>query len=62
MKYIYTRKRAIRKVVCFEDGAVWNEVTEPVVEIAEFELHGIKFQKQVWMYCTEIWDSENSIS
>ena len=52
----------IRKAVCFDDGAVWNEVTEPVYETVEVEAHGLKFKVQVKLYRTEVWDTENSVS
>lgn len=52
----------IRKTVCFEDGHVWNEITEPLYEKIEVEKYGLKFSVLVKMYRTEIWDSEDSSS
>ena len=52
----------IRKTVLFEDGHVWEEVTEPVYETAEIEKHGIKFIIKLKMYRTEFWNSEDSRS
>lgn len=50
------------KEVYFPDCHVWHEVTEPVIETVEVEVHGIKVKTQVKLYRTEIWDTENSAS
>lgn len=52
----------IRKMVLFEDGATWYEVTEPIYETVVVDVHGISVETQVKLYRTEIWDTEDQIS
>lgn len=49
----------IHKVLVFEDGACWYETTLPVHEVLCGEIHGIKCESVVKLYCTEVWDSDN---
>ena len=52
----------IHKVLVFEDGAQWYEITEPIWEKLSGTLHGIPVETKVRMYRTEFWDSDNSKS
>lgn len=48
------------------DGAVWNEVNMPVWETAEAEVEvkgvKVKIQKDVKLFCTEGWSTDDACS
>lgn len=60
----YTRcdGEMIGKQVCFEDGAVWYEVSRPEWVEIESVVHGVKVKATVKMFTTEYFDSDNSQS
>ena len=50
------------KEYCWEDGAVWYEVTELENELKEVEAHGLKYIVEIEFWKTEYWSSEDSTS
>ena len=47
-----------QKVYVFEDGAEWYELSGKVIKEAEFEMHGLRFRKDIEFFKTEFWSSE----
>ncbi len=53
----------IRKMVCWEDGATWYEVTETnYSEQVEVEVHGITMTVTLPLRRTEYWSTDDSKS
>lgn len=47
-----------RKTYTFADGATWYEVCGSMFEMAEAEVHGLKFSMEVRLFRVEYWSSE----
>jgi hypothetical protein len=47
------------KEYCWEDGAMWSEITELITEEKEVQAHGLVFKVQVEMWITEFYSTES---
>lgn len=52
----------INKILVFEDGATWTEITRPVYEKTTVTVKGLNLKTTVKLYETEIYNTDNSKS
>ena len=62
-EYTSLENGIIRKMICWEDGATWYEVTDTEYsEVVEVNVHGIICHVTVQLRKTEYWSTEDSAS
>ena len=47
------------KEICWDDGAMWCEITELVTESVNIQVHGINVDVDVQLWKTEYWSTES---
>jgi hypothetical protein len=52
----------VQKQQVFDDGAVWYEVTMPVIETAKFTVRGLPMTTKVKLHRTEFWNTDDHTS